>query len=215
MGLEVIGAGFGRTGTNSLKSALEVLGSGPCHHMFEIRDNPELAPAWISLCNGAPADWDGMFSGYRAQVDWPGAAYWRELAEYYPDAKVILTLRDPQSWYESVQATIGPFMTTLLGQHSSDYMNELAEWCHELIVQRIFDGRLEDCDHAISVFNAHAEEVRESIPSERLLVYEVGSGWEPLCDFLGAPVPEIDFPNSNTTAAFRENVLSKKGGNSN
>jgi hypothetical protein len=95
MALQIIGPGFGRTGTNSLKVALEHLGYGPAHHMFEVRDDPALLPAWEALSRGGAGDWDAIFRSYRAQVDWPGARYWRELAVHYPDAKVVLTVRDP------------------------------------------------------------------------------------------------------------------------
>lgn len=107
MTLEIIGAGFGRTGTNSLKLALEQLGFGPCHHMFELRDHPELVPDWEAAANGQKMDWQQVFSNYRSQVDWPGARYWRELAFAFPDAKVILSIRDPNEWFDSVQATFG------------------------------------------------------------------------------------------------------------
>ncbi len=204
MALSIIGAGFGRTGTNSLRLALEQLGFGPCHHMFEVRDNPGQLPGWEAAARGEAVDWDAIFQGYRAQVDWPGAAYWRELADHYPDAKVILSLRDPDSWYDSVQATIGPVMTTLRGRHDSAHMNAIAEMCHSLIVEGIFGGRLDDREHAISAFNAHAADVQASISAERLLVYETGTGWDPLCDFLGTPVPDEPYPSTNSTKQFRE-----------
>jgi hypothetical protein len=111
MPLEVIGAGFGRTGTNSMKLALEQLGFGPCHHMFEVRDNPDRLVDWQRAARGDKVDWDHMFRGYRSQVDWPGARYWRDLVGHYPKAKVILTVRDPDDWYDSVQKTIVPFIT--------------------------------------------------------------------------------------------------------
>lgn len=155
MALEVIGAGFGRTGTNSLRLALERLGFGPCHHMFEVRDNPEQLPAWEAVVRGETPDWDSMFKGYRSQVDWPGAAYWRQLADHYPKAKVILSVRDPGSWFDSVQATIGPFMTAMRGRHGSEHLNAIAEMCARFIVQDIFDDRLDDRDYAIAVFEAH------------------------------------------------------------
>ena len=116
MALEIIGPGFGRTGTHSLKIALEHLGFGPCHHMFEVRDHPEQLPAWEAVARGEPVDWDEVFRGYRAQVDWPGARVWRELARHWPEAKVILTVRDPDEWFDSVQATIAPFLAAR-GQH--------------------------------------------------------------------------------------------------
>ena len=110
MPLEVIGPGFGRTGTNSLKIALEQLGFGPCHHMFEVRDNPERLADWEKAARGEKVDWDHVFRGYRSQVDWPGARYWRELVRHYPTAKVVLSVRDPDEWFDSVQATIVPFL---------------------------------------------------------------------------------------------------------
>lgn len=206
MGLGIIGAGFGRTGTNSLKLALEQLGYGPCHHMFEVRDNPEQLPAWEAAARGESVDWDAMFDGYRSQVDWPGAAYWRQLAEYYPNAKVILSVRDPDRWFDSVQATIGPFMTTMRGKHDSAHANAIAEMCSSFIVQDIFDGRLNERDHATSVFKQHNEQVRDSLPSDRLLVYQTGSGWDPLCAFLEVDVPSDPYPHSNSTTEFQQNV---------
>ncbi len=126
MPLKIIGPGFGRTGTNSLKLALEHLGFGPCHHMFEVRDNPELLADWEAAARGEPVDWDKVFRGYRSQVDWPGARYWRELAQHFPEAKVILSVRDPDAWFDSVQATIAPFIAAR-GKHPSPHVNAIAE----------------------------------------------------------------------------------------
>lgn len=206
MGLDIIGAGFGRTGTNSLKIALEQLGFGPCHHMFEVRDNPEQLPEWEAAARGEPVDWDAMFRNYRAQVDWPGAAYWRQLATHFPDAKVILSVRDADAWFDSVQATIGPFMTTMRGKHDNPHANAIAEMCARFIVQDIFGDQLNDRDHATRVFNAHAREVCETIPAERLLIYETGGGWEPLCEFLGVAIPDQPYPLTNSTQEFRDRV---------
>ena len=111
VGLKIIGAGFGRTGTHALKLALERLGFGPCHHMFEVRDNPRQLPAWEALARGEAVDWNSVFEGYNAQVDWPGARYWRQLSDHYPDAKMILTVRPAIRWYESVETTIYPFIS--------------------------------------------------------------------------------------------------------
>lgn len=203
MALQIIGAGVGRTGTSSLKTALEHLGFGPCHHMFEVRDNPAQLPGWVRATKGGPNDWDALFAGYRAQVDWPGARYWRELSEHYPDAKVILTHRDPEDWYRSVSATIIQFLNSR-GKNGETYINDLAEMCHRLIAEQVFDGRMDDRDHAISVFTAHNAAVRATIPAERLLVYTVDQGWEPLCAFLECPVPAISFPHLNSSRQFTE-----------
>jgi hypothetical protein len=203
MALDIIGPGFGRTGTNSLKLALETLGFGPCHHMFEVRDNPEQLPAWQAAARGERVDWDRMFQGYRSQADWPGARYWRELARHYPEAKVILTVRDPDAWFDSVQATIVPFLAAR-GQHPSPHVNAIAEMGHEAIVTQVFADRLSDREHATRVFRDHVAEVQATIPPDRLLTFEVRHGWEPLCAFLGRDVPDLPFPKTNSSRQFGE-----------
>lgn len=203
MALEIIGAGFGRTGTNSLKLALEHLGFGPCHHMFEVRDNPELLPDWEAAAEGHTMDWDKIFRGYRSQVDWPGARYWRELMAAFPEAKVVLSVREPNGWFDSVQATIEPFIRAR-GTHSTPHLNAIAEMAYRTIVLPIFDDRLSDRDHAIGVFERHIEEVKSSIPAERLLVFDVREGWAPLCAFLEAGIPEMAFPRTNSSKQFGE-----------
>ena len=142
MALEIIGPGFGRTGTNSLKIALEQLGFGPCHHMFEVRDNPEQLPAWEAAARGERVDWDQVFRGYRAQVDWPGARYWRELARHWPEAKVILTVRDPDEWFDSVQATIATLPRRARHASRSPHANAIAAMGQELVAMQVFEDRL-------------------------------------------------------------------------
>ena len=203
MALEIIGPGFGRTGTYSFKIALEHLGFGPAHHMFEVRDNPHLLPDWEATARGEKPDWDSVFAGYRSQVDWPGARVWSELAHHYPQAKVILTIRDADEWYDSVEKTILPFVAGR-GKHNGDHPNAIAEMAHQLIVEQVFDGRLDDRRHAISVFNAHNAEVRDTIDPARLLVFDVREGWDPLCTFLGVPVPSVSFPRLNSSRQFVE-----------
>lgn len=201
MALEIIGAGFGRTGTSSLKVALEHLGFGPVHHMFEVRDNPHLLPPWQAFVEGRGIDWETAFAGYRAQVDWPGAACWRELARDFPRAQVILTVRNPDDWFDSVEATILQLLSAR-GQHPDAHVNALVEMAYKLIDQGVFDGRMSDRAHAIAVFNAHIEEVKATIAPERLLVFDVSEGWEPLCAFLRCPVPAITFPKLNSSRQF-------------
>ncbi len=201
MALAVIGAGFGRTGTNSLRRALEHLGFGPCHHMYEVRDNAEQLPLWEAALEGA-ADWDTIFAGYRSQVDWPGAAYWRVLTQVYPDAKVILSTRDPVAWHRSVAKTILPLLATR-GQRETPYLNRLSTHNRRLIDLGLFDGKLSDPAHAIAVFKAHLAQVQATVPPERLLTFDVAEGWAPLCAFLQVPTPEDPFPMTNTVAAFQ------------
>jgi hypothetical protein len=200
MPLEIIGPGFGRTGTNSLKLALEHLGYGPCHHMFEVRDNPELLPAWEMAARGEAVDWDKVFAHYRSQVDWPGARYWRELAAHFPEAKVILTVRDPDGWFDSVQATIAPFLAAR-GKHASAHVNAIAEMAQRTIAP-IFDDRISDRDSAIRVFQKHIANVQSAISADRLLTFHVRDGWQPLCEFLAVKVPDIPFPNTNSSKQF-------------
>lgn len=201
MALEIIGPGFGRTGTNSLKVALEHLGFGPAHHMYEVRDNPPKLAHWEALARGETIDWDEAFQGYRAQVDWPGARYWRELAAHYPDARVILTVRDPDEWFDSVQASIAKFMA-LRGTLPDPHLNAVSLMAYDLVAKGVFNERMNDREHAISVFNAHIAHVRATIPGSRLLVFDVAQGWEPLCEFLGCEVPAISFPRLNSSKQF-------------
>lgn len=202
MVLSVIGAGFGRTGTLSLKAALETLGVGRCYHMVEIIANPDFAAHWEQAADGEPVDWDRIFTGYGATVDWPAAAFYRELADYYPKARVILTVRDSESWFESTQNTI---FSPLIRQRNSDNNGEnRGRMAEKIIIEGTFQGRQHDKQAAIAIYEAHNRKVQEVIAPERLLVYHVAEGWAPLCDFLGYPVPDTPFPNVNSTDEFRQ-----------
>jgi uncharacterized FlaG/YvyC family protein len=195
MPLSVIGAGFGRTGTMSLKLALEQLGFGPCYHMMEVFKNPKAPGYWEAVADGETPDWELIFEGYRATVDWPNATYYAELAEAYPQSKVILTKRDPETWFKSTQATIFKRDVT---NPTDDFERMISK-----VIGRLFDHRMHDRDHVIGVFERHNAEVVRRIPSERLLVYEVAEGWEPLCAFLGVPIPEGGMPKVNSTEEFQ------------
>ena len=203
MVLQIVGAALGRTGTNSLKLALEQLGFGPCHHMYEVRDHPEQLPFWQAAARGELPDWDDVFADYRACVDWPSARFWREIAAHYAHAKVLLTLRDAESWFASVHGTIYPVIESWPTREPGHF-RDLMEMAEEIIVKQTFGGRLDDRDHALAVYRAHAEEVRRSIAPERLLAYDVVQGWEPLCAFLEVPVPGTPFPRTNTSEEFRK-----------
>jgi hypothetical protein len=191
MPLSVIGAGLGRTGTASLKVALEKLGLGKCHHMSEVFGSPGQIALWSAAAEGKP-DWNAIFDGYGAAVDFPTAAFWREIAAFYPKAKVILSLRDPEKWRESTQETI------LSPQFAPAMLNMPFGPVIKNVVWRFFDGEIHDRAHLISVFNRHTEEVRRTIPKDCLLVFEAKDGWGPLCAFLGKPVPDAPFPRVNS-----------------
>lgn len=209
MALQVIGAGFGRTGTLSLKGALETLGMGPCYHMVEVIANPSHVAPWRAATRGDPVDWDALFAGYGATVDWPACAFWRELLAHWPDAKVILTVRDPQRWHRSVMQTIYHALTAELPPDAPQTLREHRRMIQELVLERTFDGRLEDPDHAIAVYERHNAQVRREVPPERLLVFEVAEGWAPLCRFLGRPEPSEPFPRVNSGDEFRARFLER------
>ena len=218
--MKVIGAGLGRTGTASLKDALEELGFGPCYHMFEVLSNPGHADFWRAAWRGEPADWDGILGPYEATVDWPACSFYEELIERNPDAKVLLSVRDPERWYESTRNTIyklgklsngSPFSRlgfALLSRLAfGNFKTGQAPMAEEIIWQGTFNGRFEDKHHAIGVFDRHTEDVRRRVPQERLLVYEVKQGWGPLCEFLGVEVPDKPFPHLNDAADMRRLIL--------
>jgi hypothetical protein len=201
MTLSVIGAGFGRTGTMSLKLALEQLGFGPCYHMVEVFKNPEAPDYWEAAADHQPVDWDEVFAGYRATVDWPSATFYRELAEVYPQAKVVLTRRDPKAWFESTQATI---FRRDFSSGATDFDRMAAK-----VIGHLFDQRMHDEAHCIEVFNRHNERVQQVIAPERLLVYDLAQGWAPLCGFLGAAVPDTPMPKANSTEEFQRESASR------
>tara|TARA_Y100000588_G_scaffold347784_1_gene396858 strand:- start:121 stop:630 length:510 start_codon:yes stop_codon:yes gene_type:complete len=168
MSLKVVGAGFGRTGTNSLKLALEQLGFGPCHHMFEVRTNPNQLPYWEAAVRGETMDWDAVFADYNASVDWPSAAYWRELSDHFSDAKVLLSVRPTADWVKSIHNTIYASLMKRVSD-SEGAGRSRCEMAYELIVNQTFDGKLGDAGHAASVYEAHIAEVQRTIAPERLL----------------------------------------------
>ena len=206
MTLAVIGAGFGRTGTMSLKLALEHLGLGPCYHMRELLARPEHDPVWHAAARGVGVDWDALFEGYGSAVDWPVAAFWRQLCDHYPHARFVLSVREPHKWHASVLETIFKALSSTPDRDDGEARAHRA-MTRELILDRTFDGRLDDPQYAIAVYERHNRAVRDGICADRLLVYETGSGWEPLCTFLGFPVPDTAYPRSNTREEFHDRRL--------
>lgn len=197
MALKVIGSGLGRTGTKSMHSALNQLGFGPCHHMVEVITNPQTMPMWTAAARGAK-NWDQLFDGYQSMVDWPGVRYWKELAAYWPEAKVLHTTRDPEAWFESTQATIfgpGNLERFSVSGPAADFFEAFAGELRP---------HLNDRAYMIDYFHRHEAEVKATVPKERLLIHHVGDGWAPLCAFLGVPVPDEPFPSENSRAAFTE-----------
>ena len=199
MSMHVIGAGVGRTGTYSLKIAINELGLGPCHHMEAVMQNrPAQIPLWNDAIDGKP-DWQAIYRDHSSAVDWPTACFFRELAEAYPDAKFVLTERKPERWADSFAATI----YKLLSQRESapPEMRPWFEMCSAVIAKTGFPDGL-DHDALMKGFIAHNDAVKATIPKDRLLVYSVREGWEPLCEFLGVGVPDGEFPNTNNREEF-------------
>jgi hypothetical protein len=191
MALDVIGVGLGRTGTLSLKVALEMLGLKPCYHMVEVWANPASIGDWLQAANGRP-NWQKIFDGFSATVDYPGCHFWRELTAAYPKAKVVLTVRDPEGWFESTQATIfSPQLRDRVGASPAAEFLQKTVW-------GAFGSGIDDRDHMIAAFERHSADVRRAIPQDRLLELEVAQGWEPLCEFLAVRVPTKPFPRLNS-----------------
>jgi len=200
MEVAVVGAGVGRTGTHSLKVALEQLLGAPCHHMVEILGDPTQIPAWVDAIEGRPVDWSAMLARYGSIVDWPGGSFWPELSAAYPDALVLLSVRDPEAWYRSATNTI--FLAF------DNMPPELAPWMDSVrkLLHDRFSDRFDDPTAMMDAFVRHNDNVRANIPAERLLEWTPGDGWEPICERLGLPVPSEPFPVTNTTDEFREMV---------
>jgi hypothetical protein len=198
MALHVIGTGFGRTGTDSMREALTILGFGPCHHMLEINQHEAQRQRWRALALGAAPDWQSLFEGYRSCVDWPSAFYWRQLIAAYPVAKVILTYRSSESWWQSFEKTI------LVGIGKETDPHSLA---HTLIEKQVFDSRPADRAHAIAAYEANVHDVLATVPRDRLLVHNLGDGWEPLCHHLGVAVPDAPYPSRNSASSFKDTFL--------
>lgn len=202
MALKVIGAGFGRTGTLSLKFALERLGFIKCYHMMEVVEQPRHAALWRAAWRGANV-WETLFDGYAAAVDWPVAAFWERLMVVYPEAKVILTERDPASWYASAAATI--FQSMREGLRSEDRRRrKRVEMAAEIIVRGTFGGDVDDEANATAVYRANVARVKAIVPRERLIVFDSRRGWPPLCEALGVAVPDGPYPRINTRDEFRQ-----------
>jgi hypothetical protein len=218
--MRVIGAGFGRTGTTSLKAALERLGFGPSYTLSEAFRNPKHVRIWEGACDsaGKEVDWERFMAGYEVAVDWPACSFYGELMEAFPEAPVVMTVRDPAPWYESMRSTIyglrwlttGPLPVRAAFAFAGLFVPGVTgavRLADRLVWEGTFDGRFEDRDYAMEVFGRHNEAVRQRVPPERLLVFDVREGWVPLCDFLGVEVPDEPFPRLNEAPEMRRRLL--------
>ena len=208
--LSVIGVGFGRTGTMSLKLALETLGFKSCYHMLDVIRNPEHIPMWNDAADGKPVDWDKLFEGYAAAADLPPAHFWKQLMDHYPEAKIVLTIRDSESWYESAHNTIFKQSRDRASIPNSE-LTAHQKLMHKIVIQQTFDEKMQDRDHVIKTYERRNDEIQRVVPSERLLVFRISEGWGRLCNFLDKSVPDESFPKTNTTAEFRNNFSKAAG----
>ncbi len=213
--IKLLNLSLGRTGTMSLKQALEDLGFGKCYHFSDMFHHPEHIEIWKSLARGESIDWEALFKGYQSSLYWTPSYDYQPLLDQYPDIKFILTVRDSDAWYKSVSNTVyGLNHLTLSrkiglkikGVFDPDLrkLYKIWELQESLLWQETFKGRFHDKDFAIQQFEKHIENVKKNVPAERLLVYKIQQGWQPLCDFLQLPVPDADFPRVNDTASFIE-----------
>ena len=216
--MKIIGAGFGRTGTTSLKAALEELGFGPSYSLTEVFENPGHVQFWEAARRGEKVNWKRFFADHDIAVDWPACSFYGELMEAFPDAPVILTVRDPEPWYESTLSTIyklrklttGPLPVRAAFAFAGLFapgVTGTARLADHLVWEDTFDGRFDDRDYAIETFEHHNEQVRRRVPPERLLVFDVRDGWRPLCDFLNVEVPGKPFPRLNEAREMRRRLF--------
>jgi hypothetical protein len=194
---------MGRTGTNSLKLALERLLGEPCYHMFECYERPEHMPLWTAAARGDFPDWGQLLSGYGAAIDFPPAAFWPELMRAYPEALILLSVRDTDDWWRSASKTIFPTVRAMPPGPVREMIEAL--WSNRFTLD------IENEEAAKSAFEEFNDEVRESVPPERLLEWRPGDGWEPICNALGLPVPHEPFPHVNTTKEYLETRVPDSG----
>ncbi len=214
--MRLIGAGLPRTGTLSQKVALEMLGLGPCYHMVNVLGDLDQAPKWMQALEGN-ADWEDIFGEHQSTVDWPGSYYTKELAEAYPDAKVLLSTRDGEKWAKSMYDTIwGLFWGDMLIRDLSAARERVdPKWAAYCDMMRTMwresglvpTGADTTPEMMASAMEAYEEDIKRSLPADRLLVWSVADGWEPLCEFLELPVPDQPFPHLNDTDTFIDRII--------
>lgn len=217
MSIKIIGAGHGRTGTTSLANALEMLGFGPCYHAFAVMKNPSSISYWQEIHATGTTDFETLFDGYQATVDYPGALVFKEILAHYPDAKVILTIRDTNAWYDSVHKTLWQDMPRTPEQKAAvaeriktDEKFRAVAPVFETVGKTLWgeegfmEGRFPDREFITQKFEKWTQHVKASVPADQLLIYRVRDGWEPLCKFLGVPVPSEEFPRLNSAGTHKD-----------
>ncbi|MGA8117389.1 MAG: sulfotransferase family protein [Actinocatenispora sp.] len=198
--LKVVGASFGRTGTSSVRVALEQLGFGPCHYMRDLFVDNEHARDWLRIAQGETPDWENLLGRWTSTIAWPATYFWRELVAAYPAAKVLLTVRDPEAWYASMARTLHRTRPPGGGGDGPDGVRDRV--IEQIVWQGTFSGRFADRAYATAVYRAHLDEVRDTVPTDRLVVVDAAHGWAQLCAGLGAAPPTANFPSLNSTDEY-------------
>jgi Sulfotransferase domain len=204
--MKLIGASYPRAGTLSTKAALEQLGLGPCYHFVTQFERPQDIDVWQAAAEGKPVDWTALFADFQSVVDWPASLFYKQLMAMHPEAKVLLNVRDPEAWYESMLKTVYPASQAGLSAPPESVLGRMGRMINTLAWQPLFQGRFEDKPYALSVFERQNQEVLDYVPADRLLVWDVKEGWEPLCRFLGVAMPDTPFPHLHDTEAFRKQL---------
>ena len=224
MSIKIIGAGLPRTGTNTLKASLETLGYSKTYHMKELLMNPKNLHYWLKLEETGSTDWDALYEGCQATVDFPAYPWYKEHLERYPEAKVIMTVRPFENWYTSVFSTIWTAGPQTVGEKIGMLLKMLfntrirntikcVKFSKRMIFKVHLQGRFEDKSFAEEVFNKHMADVKAHVPADKLLIYDVRDGWGPLCTFLGVPEPKDPLPHLNKKENFKEMLKNLMAGN--
>ncbi|WP_420642456.1 sulfotransferase family protein [Candidatus Leptofilum sp.] len=206
--MRVINVGLARTGTTSLKAALELLGISPVHHTFDLFTSPKDMSLWEGAFEGKPVNWREFYADYEA-ADWPAAFFYKEIIDVHPEAKLLLTIRDPEKWVESVSNTVQQGMNIKL---PIPHLRRIKHFIITYAADKLFDGRLDDKAHMIRCYHRHVENVKAYVPENRLLLYDVRDGWESLCQFLAVNAPHQPYPRVNTRGGFKGMVMQMVSG---
>lgn len=213
MSMKILGAGLGRTGTYSLKLALELLDYGKCYHMFELLKQRSDITYWEQLENNEDVDYESLFEGYQSTVDYPSCCYIEQLIKVYPDAKVILTTRNFESWHSSALKTILTINPTIIQMVGIILKQPFSKKARDLrrigdYINKIIDRRMLNINEARVLYEEHNQRIKDLVPADNLLIYDVLEGWEPLCRFLNRDIPVVDFPHENRRSVFSSKIKS-------
>jgi hypothetical protein len=216
--MKLIGAGLPRTATTTQLIAYEQLGFAPCYHMRNVLgDMGAQLPLWQRVAEGDP-DWEAIFGDAQSTCDFPSGFYYRELIDYYPEAKVVLSVRSADGWVKSMRDTIWPVYFGPSAMHHVCEARRAVDpnWDHYIRTMFAITfhpqtgplGKDHESDAGLAAsMERWNDEVKATVPAERLLVWEPADGWEPLCEFLDVAVPDGPVPRVNDTAAFAEGIL--------